>query len=108
MIYPRPLKKGDKIAICSPAGKIKPEIVNDAARVLRNQGYRVEIMPHAFGENGQYSGTPDERYADLKAAFTDPEVRLILCSRGGYGVVHILDPPRRPAPGRRPQVGGRI
>ena len=91
MIYPRPLKKGDKIAICSPAGKIKPEIVNDAARVLRNQGYRVEIMPHAFGENGQYSGTPDERYADLKAAFTDPEVRLILCSRGGYGVVHNLD-----------------
>ena len=91
MIYPRPLKKGDKIAICSPAGKIKPEIVNDAAHVLRNQGYRVEIMPHVFGENGQYSGTPDERYADLKAAFADPEVRLILCSRGGYGVVHILD-----------------
>ncbi len=90
-IFPKPLKRGDKIAICSPAGKIKPDIVNDAARVLRNQGYRVEIMPHAFGKWGQYSGTPDERYSDLKAAFTDPEVRLILCSRGGYGVVHIID-----------------
>ena len=91
MIYPKPLKKGDKIAICSPAGKIKPEIVNKAAAVLRGQGYRVEIMPHAFGADGQFSGTADERYADLKAAFADPDVRLILCSRGGYGVVHILD-----------------
>ena len=52
MIYPKPLKKGDKIAICSPAGKIKPEIVNKAAAVLRGQGYRVEIMPHAFGADG--------------------------------------------------------
>ncbi len=77
MIYPKPLKKGDKIAICSPAGKIKPEIVNKAAAVLRGQGYRVEIMPHAFGADGQFSGTADERYADLKAAFADPDVRLI-------------------------------
>lgn len=91
MIYPTPLKKGDKIAVCSPAGKIKPEIVNDAVRVLRDQGYRVEIMPHALGEFGNYSGTADERYADLRDAFGDPEVRLILCSRGGYGVVHNLE-----------------
>lgn len=89
--YPRPLKKGDKIAICSPAGKIKADIVTDAAEVLRRQGYRVEIMPNALGADGQFSGTSDQRFADLKAAFADPEVRLILCSRGGYGVVHIID-----------------
>ncbi len=91
MIYPAPLKKGDKIAICSPAGKIKPEIVHPAASVLRAQGFRVEIMPHTFGEYGHYSGTADERYADLRAALTDPEVRLVLCSRGGYGMVHLLE-----------------
>ena len=89
--FPAPLKKGDKIAVCSPAGKIKSNIVYDAVEVLRNQGWVVEIMPHALGENGNFSGTADERYADLKAAFSDPEVRAILCSRGGYGVVHILD-----------------
>lgn len=89
--FPAPLKKGDKIAICSPAGKIKSELVYDAAEVLRNQGWKVEIMPHALGENGNFSGTADERYADLKAAFSDPDVRAILCSRGGYGVVHILE-----------------
>lgn len=89
--FPRPLKPGDKIAICSPAGRIKENIVHDAADVLRAEGYRVEIMPHALGRYGNFSGTPQERYSDLKAAFEDPEVRAILCSRGGYGVVHIMD-----------------
>lgn len=90
-VYPRPLKKGDKIAICSPAGKIKEKIVLDAAAKLREEGFVVQIMPHALGENGSFSGTADERLADLKAAFADPEVRAILCSRGGYGVVHLMD-----------------
>ncbi len=89
--FPRPLKDGDKIAICSPAGKIDPEIVESAVEVLRAQGWRVEVMPHALGVYGNYSGTPDERFSDLAAAFDDPEVRAIICSRGGYGVVHIMD-----------------
>lgn len=85
------LLKGAKIAICSPAGKIKPEIVEDAVKVLEGQGWKVQVMPHALGEHGSFSGTPDERFADLRDAFADPDVRAILCSRGGYGVVHILD-----------------
>lgn len=91
IIFPAPLKKGDKIAVCSPAGKIKPEVVEPAVDVLRRHGWKVEIMPHVYGEYGSFSGTPDERFSDLKAAFEDPDVRAILCSRGGYGVVHIMD-----------------
>lgn len=90
-VYPAPLKKGDKIAICSPAGKINPDIVYEAAEVLRQQGWEPVIMPHALGENGYFSGTADERFSDLKEAFTNPEIRAVLCSRGGYGVVHIMD-----------------
>ncbi len=89
--YPRPLKKGDKIAIVSPAGHIYPEKVAGAVTVLYNQGWQPQVMPHALGVSGIYSGTADERYSDLEAAFTDPDVRAILCSRGGYGVVHIMD-----------------
>ena len=47
-------------------------------------------MPHALGEHGTFSGSAAERLSDLRAAFADPEVRAILCSRGGYGVVHIM------------------
>lgn len=89
--FPRPLQPGDKIAIVSPAGPIDSALVYGAAEMLRGQGYRVDIGQHALGHNGQYSGTDHERYADLRRAVTDPEVRAILCSRGGYGVVHLLD-----------------
>ncbi|MCH5221419.1 MAG: LD-carboxypeptidase [Muribaculaceae bacterium] len=91
IIFPSSLKPGDKIAICAPAGKIKADVVLDAAAVLRAEGFKVEIMPHALGEYGRFSGTADDRYSDLKAAFADGETRAILCARGGYGVVHIID-----------------
>lgn len=90
-IYPATLKPGDRIAIVSPAGPIDSAIVDSAATVLRDLGYEPVIYPHAFGRNGYFSGTHDERYSDLEAAFTDTTIRAILCSRGGYGVVHNLE-----------------
>lgn len=90
--FPRPLQQGDKIAIVAPAGVMRDHsIVYNAAEELRKQGWDPQIYPHALGSNGRYSGTADERFADLRDAFADPEVRAILCARGGYGVVHILD-----------------
>lgn len=91
ILFPQPLKEGDKIAICSPAGPIDPEKVERAAEVLRNEGWEVEIMPHTYGKLGHFSGTDDERFDDLSRALLNPEVKAIICSRGGYGVVHILD-----------------
>lgn len=91
IIYPRPLSSGDKIAIVSPASIINPDYVEGACRWLRERGFRPEVMPHALGQCGTYSGTTDERVADINLALDDPEVRAILCSRGGYGAVHLLD-----------------
>lgn len=91
MRYPASLKPGDTIAIVSPAGAVDPAKVEGAKTVLEQQGWKVEVLPHALGRHGNFSGTPQERYSDLEAALTDPSVRAILCSRGGYGVVHIMD-----------------
>ena len=91
ILFPAPLKKGDLIAIVSPAGPIDSQKVYGAQKVLEDEGWRVRIMPHALGRHGNYAGTDTERLADLEAALLDPEVRAILCSRGGYGVVHIME-----------------
>lgn len=91
ILYPRPLVQADKISIVSPAGPVDAEKVEGARAVLENLGYRVEVMPHVLGRNGHFSGTAAERYDDMAAALTDPDTRAILCSRGGYGAVHILD-----------------
>lgn len=91
VIYPAPLHKGDKIAICAPASKIDPKVVEKALPVLKQMGWRVEVMPHTLGTSGSYSGTDAERLADLRTALTDPEVRAVICARGGYGVVHLME-----------------
>ena len=54
---PAPLKKGDKIAICSPAGAVKAEYVEGAVEVLRKQGWEPVVLPHALGKNGNYTVT---------------------------------------------------
>lgn len=79
-----------KIAIVSPASKIKPEYVEGAVDTIREWGAEVIVMPHALGEYGSYSGTYEQRLADFSAALLDPTVDVILCSRGGYGCVHLL------------------
>ena len=88
---PRPLRDGDKIAIVSPAGPIDSAIVYEAADTLRAVGYEVEVMPHAIGRVGRYAASDSGRLADLRAALTDTTVRAVLCARGGYGAVHLLD-----------------
>jgi len=91
VIIPAPLKQDDKIAIVSPAGVTRAQNVYNAIPVLQDFGWDPYTSPHAFGRYATFSGTPDERYADLEQALLDPEVKAILCSRGGYGAVHLLE-----------------
>jgi muramoyltetrapeptide carboxypeptidase len=51
----------------------------------------MEVAPHARGCYGRFSGTAEERLSDLQTAMDDENLRLIFCSRGGYGAVHLLE-----------------
>lgn len=84
------LSSGDRIAILSPASIINPDYVEGAVATLGQWGLRPEVMPHTLGEHGSFSGSVAERLADFKDALLDPEVKAIICSRGGYGCVHLL------------------
>ena len=90
-VFPRPLRKGDAVAIVSPASIISPDYVTGAVAAIEARGYRAKTGAHALGTSGSYSGTPQQRLDDMLAALRDPDVRAILCSRGGYGCVHLLD-----------------
>ena len=91
MIYPKRLGQGDKIAIVSPASRIKPEYVDGACRVIEQMGYVPVVSEHCKGMSGGYSGTVQQRVDDFLQALHDDSVRAILCSRGGYGAVHLLE-----------------
>ncbi len=91
MIVPAALKPGDKIRIVSPAGKVKEEHVLPAVDWLTGEGYRVELGRHVFSTHYQFAGTDAQRLEDVQEAFDDPETAAVLCSRGGYGTVRILN-----------------
>lgn len=88
---PAPLCPGDTIALVSPSSKVKHEYIDNAAARLRSWGYEVLIGEHAYGAHGNFAGTPAERLADLQEALVDPSIKAILCTRGGYGAVHLLE-----------------
>ncbi|MEA3448489.1 MAG: LD-carboxypeptidase [Bacteroidota bacterium] len=91
MNYPAPLIKGDRIEIVSPAGKIAPSLIDAAGKRITAGGYRVSISPHAKGSFHTYSGTDEDRLADLQHALDNPEVKAVCCARGGYGSMRIVD-----------------
>lgn len=90
-LTPRPLREGDRVAILSPASIIKPQVVYQAMPYISDQGWSVYTGRHTFDRYGTYAGTDDDRYADLERALLDPYTRAIICSRGGYGAVHLLE-----------------
>ncbi|MFN8221011.1 MAG: LD-carboxypeptidase [Fimbriimonadales bacterium] len=87
---PRALRTGDLIEIVSPASPIRPEKAESAVAMLHAAGYRTRFAPHAFDANAHLAGTDADRAADLMAAFRDPEVAAVYCSRGGYGCGRLM------------------
>lgn len=91
MIHPPYLKPGSVIGITCPSSYIAPEKVTICIDVLQRWGFRVKTG-NTIGTNHHYfSGTDEQRAADLQAMLDDPEVEAILMGRGGYGMVRIID-----------------
>lgn len=76
--------------IVSPAGPISPEDFDAGLAALEKLGFGVKEFPHARGKAGYLSAPAEARAEDLSAAWFDPEVDAILCSRGGFGSAHLL------------------
>ncbi|MEV0133418.1 LD-carboxypeptidase [Dactylosporangium sp. NPDC050688] len=77
--------------IVSPSGPTLPERVERGIALLASWGLRVLVGRHVFDRSGYLAGHDDDRLRDLNAAFADPEVRAVVCTRGGYGAQRIVD-----------------
>lgn len=91
MISPPPIKPNAKIRFVSPAGKIDKKNVLPAVHWLTNRGYKVVLGDYIFNQHFQFAGTDEERLIDLQTALDDPDCAAIICSRGGYGTVRIIE-----------------
>lgn len=85
------LKKGDLVAIVCPSGYMPAEKAETCIKVLQDWGYRVTAGKTLGNQFHYFSGTDAERLADMQAMLDNPEVKAILCGRGGYGMSRIID-----------------
>lgn len=90
-ISPPPLQHGDVIGIIAPARKVSKQELAPAIALLQEWGLKVLEGDNLYGDTHQFSGSSMERADDFNAMLSNPEVKAILCARGGYGSVQLLN-----------------
>ncbi len=86
------LKKGDKVALLSPSYSTPDSNIQKTADVIKEWGFKPEIGKNVGKlDAGKYAGTAEERAKDFIAALKDTSIKAILCNRGGYGTIQLVD-----------------
>ncbi|BHH83115.1 S66 peptidase family protein [Desulforhopalus sp. 52FAK] len=92
MIMPKPLRKGDTLGIIAPAGMLSDEsLFYSGVHVLRELGFEVKFPRELWPGAGYLADCDDNRVDELHTLLCDSDVKAIVCMRGGYGCLRILD-----------------
>lgn len=89
--FPPRLNKGDKVIIISPSGKIDKKFLEGACKRLESWGLKVTMGKHARSSSGRFAGTVRQRLSDFQNALDNEKIKAVICSRGGYGAIHLID-----------------
>jgi muramoyltetrapeptide carboxypeptidase len=90
-VAPPALKANDVIGITAPAGYITTPEIQSAVRKIESWGYQIKVGDTIDKRDFTFGGTDDERAKDLQQMLDDPKIKAIMCARGGYGAVRIID-----------------
>ena len=90
-IKPRKLNPGDTLGIIAPASPGDQEMAAAGIEYLEAQGFRIRLGRTVHQEHGYLSGADAPRAADINALFADADVQGIICLRGGYGAMRLLE-----------------
>ena len=85
------LKNGDTIGITAPAGYITIEEIQPAIIQMESWGYKIKVGDTIGKKDFTFGGTDEERINDFQQMLDDPKIKAIMCARGGYGAVRIID-----------------
>jgi len=88
---PSYLKPGDTIGITCPAGYMTVAEIQPAVQVLKSWGFNLRIGRTVGERDFIFGGTDGERISDMQQMLDDPSIQAIMCARGGYGIVRIID-----------------
>ena len=86
MFFPEKLKKGDTIGVVAPSNPIVGDNVEElekARKIVEKDGFKVKYSKNLFSNTYGYSATPEEKASDINEMFSDNEVKMIWCAKGG-------------------------
>ena len=91
VIIPGALVPGDLVGISCPAGFITEKEIQPALQQLQSWGFQVRVGGTVNQRDFQFGGTDEERTKDFQQMLDDRAIKAILCARGGYGSIRIID-----------------
>lgn len=91
MKTPEYLKKGSKIALVAPARKIGRDEIAAAVKWIEEKDFKAVYDDRLFAEYHQLAGNDDFRASVLQEYLDRDDIDAILCVRGGYGTIRIVD-----------------
>lgn len=91
LIKPKKLKTGDKISIIAPSGNVNKEKILAGKKYFEELGYKVELGENIFNSEKYLSASDELRTKDIHSAFSDTETKAIICARGGYGALRLVN-----------------
>ena len=91
IIKPPRLKKGDQIGIIAPAGPVDDSDLQPGLEILESSGFNVRLAPHVYDRKDYLAGKDEARLSDLHTMLQDEEIKAVMCARGGYGSLRLLD-----------------
>ncbi|MBF0230672.1 MAG: LD-carboxypeptidase [Desulfamplus sp.] len=88
---PPPLKTGDTIGVCAPSGSFEHDRFNIGINRLKSMGFNLYI-PSAIYEKKRYLAGEDKLRADvINSLFEMRDIKAIICARGGFGAMRLLN-----------------
>lgn len=90
MILPAFLKPGDEIALVSPGKIILESELEEAFSFFKSWGLRVHLGKNALNKWNRFAGRDEDRLSDFQNALDNPDIKAIICNRGGYGSIRII------------------
>ncbi len=89
-VKPPALQPGDTVGIVAPASNIKRQMLDAGCEALRRLGYKPFYFDSILEQDLYFAGSVERRVRNSKKCFCAPEVRAIICARGGYGANYLL------------------
>lgn len=90
-VKPPALAPGSTIAVVAPASPAEQERVQRGCENLEQLGYHVREINAERIPSGYFAAPLKVRLIEVQYALNDPEVRAVMCTRGGYGSAELLD-----------------